>query len=245
MVGFDSPEAFEQVFWRVFTGDKYIKTDRLTLYDIGNDTLKKYQDYIDNVLLSGNPGVQTRYLSKNNNNVLRLNYINQCFPHAFIIIPFRDPLQHALSLLNQHLHFSKIHSNDKFSLDYMNWLGHFEFGVNQKPFYLNDDATFNKMMQYNKTDVNFWLLSWLNYYKYINNTAAKNVILVNYEHFCQVPGAVLSKLFEMIGVDFSGLELLPFNPTNKSTKKYDAALLQECMVFYNRLNEKFMSWFSK
>jgi len=244
MVGFDSPEAFEEVFWRVFTGHRYIKTDRLNLYSIGKDVLKKYQDYINNILVSGNSVAQTRYLSKNNNNILRLNYINECFPHAFIIIPFRDPLQHALSLLNQHVHFSKTQSHDKFSLDYMNWLGHFEFGLNQKPFYLNDEETFNRMKQYDKTDLNFWLLSWLNYYKYINGAEARNTIFFNYEKFCEAPSDVLAKLFQIIDVKHPIAVLPSFNPVSKPAREFDAALLGECMFFYNKLNKKFGHWFA-
>jgi len=239
MVSFDSPEAFEEVFWRVFTGNEYIKEDRLKLYHIDKEVLKKYQDYVNNILLSGNADTQTRYLSKNNNNVLRLNYINECFPNAFIIIPFRDPLQHALSLLNQHLHFSKIQAGDKFSLDYMNWLGHFEFGLNQKPFHLDDDETFNKMRRYDKTDLNFWLLSWLNYYKYINNSAAKNTILFNYEKFWEAPTEVLIKLFKILQVEYSVAALPPFIPTGKPPREYDRGLLQQCTVLYEELNKKY------
>jgi hypothetical protein len=245
MVSFDSPEAFEEVFWRVFTGDRYIKADRLNLYSIGKDVLKKYQDYINNILISGKPHTQTRYLSKNNNNVLRLNYIQGCFPNSFIIIPFRDPLQHALSLLNQHRHFSKIQSDDKFSLDYMNWLGHFEFGLNQKPFYLNDEETFNKMMQNDKNDLNFWLLSWLNYYKYVNNTLTKNTIIFNYEKFCHAPISILTKLFKIVDVDHTFTSLLPFTPTYKPSKEFDPALLLECNIIFEQLNDKFSNWFNK
>lgn len=43
-----------------------------------------------------------RYLSKNNNNILRLEALATSFPDALLIHPFRDPLQQALSLLSQH-----------------------------------------------------------------------------------------------------------------------------------------------
>jgi hypothetical protein len=125
MVGFDSPEAFEEVFWRVFCGKQYIDKDRLKLHTVDGDVLDKFKKHVRNILLSGDGLNQMRYLSKNNNNVLRLPYLQQCMPESQIIIPFREPLQHAVSLLNQHKHFSKLQSDDKFSLDYMNWLGHF------------------------------------------------------------------------------------------------------------------------
>ena len=30
----------------------------------------------------------------------------------------------------------------------MNWLGHFEFGLNQKPFFLGHESVFNEMQRY-------------------------------------------------------------------------------------------------
>jgi hypothetical protein len=244
LVSLNSPEAFEEVFWRIFTGDQYVREDRLNLYNVESGILKKFQNYINNILLSGNLDKQTRYLSKNNNNVLRLKCITNRLPNAIIITPFRDPLQHALSLLNQHIHFSKIQSEDKFSLDYMNWLGHFEFGLNQKPFYLNDDETFNRMKHYDKTDINFWLLSWLNYYQYVVQAAPEKTIFLNYEKFCQTPTAVLSKLFEIINVEHTFTTLLPFTPTDKPIGDFDAALLKQCKIVYNQLNDKFSYWFT-
>ena len=41
------------------------------------------------------------YISKNNNNYKRIELINSAFPNSKIIIPFRNPIQHAYSLLNQ------------------------------------------------------------------------------------------------------------------------------------------------
>ena len=46
----------------------------------------------------------------------------------------REPISHSISLLNQHLNFLEIQKKDPFVLEYMNSLGHFEFGLNTKPF---------------------------------------------------------------------------------------------------------------
>jgi len=71
MVGVDSPEAFEEVFWRVFTGGDYIGEDRLKLYPIDDEVSEKFKTYIELVSLSSDSPTQNRYLSKNNNNILR------------------------------------------------------------------------------------------------------------------------------------------------------------------------------
>ncbi|HEY5326773.1 MAG TPA: sulfotransferase [Mucilaginibacter sp.] len=245
MIGFDSPEAFEEVFWRVFYGEKYICKDRLLLYPIDQDILNKFKDYVRNILLSRDTVNQTRYLSKNNNNVLRFQYLKQCLPHSQIIIPFREPLQHAISLLNQHKHFSKIQAEDKFTLDYMNWLGHFEFGLNQKSFFLNDEETYTEMGKYDKMDINFWLLNWKNYYKYVNDQHTENAIFFNYDKFCQNPTLELSGLFKKLNVISPAIQLRPFKPPFKVINGYDKRLLQECGSIYKQLENKYWLWFNK
>ena len=60
--------------------------------------MEKFIRYVGAVLVS-DPEGRTRYLSKNNNNILRLPALARAFPQALILIPFRDPLTHAASLL--------------------------------------------------------------------------------------------------------------------------------------------------
>jgi hypothetical protein len=242
MVSFESPEAFEEVFWRVFCGNKYIGKDRLELQKPDKSVLKKFREYIQNVILSADDPGQSRYLSKNNNNILRLPYLFESFPESKLVIPFRDPLQHALSLLSQHKLFSEVQSKDKFSLDYMNWLGHFEFGLNQKPFHFEDDATFEAMQKTTKMKLNFWLLSWKNYYSFALKNAVSNTFFFSYEAFCSNPSAVLSKLFKEIGVEASNTDLKPFKPSDKNISEFDQDLLQDCMLIYEELESRFNLW---
>ena len=242
MVSFESPEAFEEVFWRVFCGNKYIGKDRLELQKLDKSVLKKFREYIQNVIMSADDAGQTRYLSKNNNNILRLPYLFESFPETKLIIPFRDPLQHALSLLSQHKLFSKLQSKDKFSLDYMNWLGHFEFGLNQKPFHFEDDFTCLAMQKADKMGLDFWLLSWKNYYSFALKSAGSNSFFFSYEAFCINPSNVLSKLFIEIGIDTSCTDLKPFKPSDKNISGYDQSLLKDCMLIYDELVNRFNLW---
>jgi len=235
LIGPDSPEAFEEVFWRVFCGTDYIKEDKLLLHKINANTSRKFKAYINNVL-GGAAG--KRYLSKNNNNILRLDYLQKAFPNAAIIVPFRAPLQHAASLLNQHIHFTTIHKSDKFALNYMNWLGHFEFGMNQKPFSLGDESADEQIRRYSKTDINFWLLTWKNYYGYIRTNVTDATILFDYERFCAYPGEMLSALFAEINLDAPVPAVTSFKPLIKEVERIDEDLLQECMVIYADLSRK-------
>ena len=47
---------------------------------------------------------------------------------------FREIISHTNSLLKLHKNLLKIHKKDKFVLEYMNLIGHWEFGENKNPF---------------------------------------------------------------------------------------------------------------
>ena len=83
-------------------------------------------------------------------NYNRINKIHSIFPKASFLFIFREPLQTSLSLLKIHKKFSKIQTEDSFVRRYMNWLGHYEFGLDHKPW------SFSK--SYKKFDsINYWL----------------------------------------------------------------------------------------
>jgi hypothetical protein len=243
LVDFDSPEALEEVFWKVFCEKEYIFNDKLQLHHVNDSILEKFKKYIYNVLLSSDSPNKTRYLSKNNNNVLRFDYIHKVFPKACFVIPFREPLQHALSLLKQHTHFSEIQAEDKFTLDYMNWLGHYEFGLNQKTFLLKDDKVFKEMSLYKKTDINFWLLNWKNYYQYVNNHHMVNSFFLSHEKLSSDPSGVLSKLFSILDIQLPAIQSESFLPGIKPVESYDQNLLKECNSIYKQLEDKFYEWY--
>jgi hypothetical protein len=243
LVSLESPEAFEEVFWRVFNGDQYISKDRLKLHKTDSESIKKFQDFVMNSLLSSDKPQELRYLSKNNNNILRFACLKKSFPKAKIVIPFRDPLQHALSLLNQHIHFSGIQKENKFSLDYMNWLGHFEFGLNQKPFDLNNAEIFGLMEKMQKTELDFWLLSWKNYYSFALENPDDNRLFFCYEEFCGFPNEVLGKLLPLLDLTAKTDVIKPFIPHEKKVSGYSESLLKECNELYKKLKFSFNSWY--
>ena len=95
---------------------------------MNDNILKEFENFAR--LLIDNEKI---YLSKNNNNILRIDsLLKMANSNVFVII--RDPIHHSLSLLNQHLMFSKFQEQDNFIEQYMTSLGHYEFGKNQKSF---------------------------------------------------------------------------------------------------------------
>ena len=87
-----------------------------------------------------------RYLSKNNQNIKRVELINSIFSKSKILIPFREPIQHAYSLLTQHKKFIEDSKNDKFISKYMKWIGHTEFGPNYIPVH-NENIKFHNSLE--------------------------------------------------------------------------------------------------
>lgn len=194
MVDYDSPEEFDEVFWRIYSGPKYIYKNYLTEYRLDEEVIQLYKEYIKGVSQNGNKG---RYLSKNNNNIIRLNSIYEALPDSTIIVPFRAPLQHAFSLLKQHRNFCEIARNDPFAVKYMSWLGHYEFGLNQKYFKFPGGID----MPVNKDDINYWLTQWVNVYNFILNNSTQNCIYLCYEKFCEFPKEQLETLFKKVDVN--------------------------------------------
>ena len=91
-VSTESPEAFEEVFWKTFADED------------GEELEEKFRIYITNIMYKYN---KQRYLSKNNQNIRRIESISSFFSSSNILIPFREPIQHAYSLLTQHKKFIK------------------------------------------------------------------------------------------------------------------------------------------
>jgi len=183
LVNFDSPESFEEVFWRVFSGDDYIAIRHLSAHTPDDQVIQRFRDYVKAILASS-VSQCSRYLSKNNNSILRLNAIKKAFPNAVILIPFRDPIQQAYSLFTQHQHFCKLQATDNFTLSYMKWLGHHEFGLAHKPFLVGGNKTSDDC----STDtLQYWVQLWCNVYKWLEATKPVSAKFVCYEDLCNLP----------------------------------------------------------
>ena len=81
---------------------------------------------------TGHQAETLRYLSKNNLNIARLAAPPESLRRGTILVPFRDPVQQAASMLRQHEWFLEIHEEDDFVREYMETIGHHEFGKGLK-----------------------------------------------------------------------------------------------------------------
>ena len=164
-VSTDSPEAFEEVFWKTFDSENHDELE------------EKFRVYVSNILYKYK---KERYLSKNNQNIKRVELINFIFSNAKILVPFREPIQHAYSLLTQHKKFIEDSKDDKFISKYMKWIGHTEFGPNYIPIQ-NQNLNFP-----NDLEINHWIEQW--YLTYSDSFQSlknkKNVHFISYEKLC-------------------------------------------------------------
>ena len=233
-VNIDSPEALEEVFWRVKFQEKYIYPDKLTVHEVDEDTISEYRNFISLIL---NKYEKKLYLSKNNNNLLRLESILKAFPNSLILIPFREPIQQANSLLVQHQNFTKIQKEDKFVKKYMEYLVHYEFGAIHRPYEFIKNS---KISSY-KNSIEYWLMQWINVYSYLVQKKfinSKNILYLNYEYLCENSLNVLKKISSKIGLDHS--YFVSSFAFKKSIKKIDVkenSLILESRNIFKKLNE--------
>jgi hypothetical protein len=195
-VDFDSPEGFETIFWRTFADEKYIFDSVMKRYKPSDRLLRRFRTYMG--LVANAHGEGKRYLSKNNNNLLRVETLAEKLPDARLLVLWRDPLQTAYSLFKMHQKFSKAQSEDPFILEYMNLIGHFEFGLNHKPF------EFERPFQtlFSLDDPNYWLSYWIYVHSHILQlNGSDNVVVLNYDELCLDPQKQLQRIFQRIGVD--------------------------------------------
>jgi hypothetical protein len=188
----NSPEALDEIFF--CNNEEFVKNE--------------LELYLQLILLSDG---KEKYLSKNNLNYKRVNLINSILPNSFFLIPIRDPLQHANSLLSQHLRFCKLQKEDNFILRYMNYLHHNEFGLNHRSW--NSPVKFSDF-----NDLNYWLEQWCFFYQniYRNYKFNDNCIFLIYENLMKekYQKAILNR------ISLNNVDILNYNNFKNSNKKY-------------------------
>ena len=196
-INIDSPEALEEVFWRVKLQKNYIYSNKLITHTADEFTINEFKNFVSLILYKYKKEL---YLSKNNNNILRLESIIKSFPNCIVIIPFRDPLQQANSLLFQHKNFTAAQNENKFVKSYMSYLAHYEFGTIHRPYSFLRSNNEN----IDKNSLEYWLMQWINAYTYLSQEKFfnyKNIIYLNYEELCKNPEYIFKTLSKKININ--------------------------------------------
>jgi len=230
LINADSPESLDEVFWRVFSGKEYIKDTQLVPHESSAETTDKFVCYVNSILAASSLS-SNRYLSKNNNNILRLGSIYQAFPQALILIPFREPRQHAYSLLQQHGRFSKLQAQSKFTLSYMSWLCHHEFGLDHRPI-LPDGVT---LPRHPVNTLNYWLQLWCETYSWLEKSKPDSALFICYEDLCAHEDIwdSLAALADIPGDHGTGISFVPANRPVETA--FDREIAERAAAIYERL----------
>ncbi len=199
LIDFDSPEALEEVLWKTFWRKHYLNDCIIPWQDENDDEFSDFfRSHMRKIILlrSGQDTHGMRYVSKNNLNIARIPTLRRLFPDSVIVVPFREPLHHAASLLNQHRNFLKIHQEDPFACEYMRAIGHYDFGKNLRP--IDFEGWFHKRQSQDAESLAFWLEYWVATYRHLL-TRKEDLFFLSYEALCEAPEAGLRRLAETIG----------------------------------------------
>ncbi|MDX1781262.1 MAG: sulfotransferase [Thalassovita sp.] len=163
----DSPEAFEEVVWRHLAPQLFTRQGIVTCADIAPDIAMGLRDHMVRLIASraGETPPPIRYLSKNNANIARLGALREHFPDACFVVPLRPPLDHAQSLLRQHLRFRQMHGEDAFARRYMHDIGHFEFGDLHRPILFPGLCDETRDLEPDRLE--YWLRYWNCAYRHL------------------------------------------------------------------------------
>jgi len=232
MFGYRTIEALEEYFFKVFLDDSFISEHTLTEHEVDPET---YENYLTYQKLVADKKQESTYLAKNNNLILRYTSLRTYNPDFKIVLIFRNPVPHAYSLRSQHLRFSEMHEADPFTLEYMNWLGHHEFGLNHKVF---DLEGIELRERYEITSMSYWIAIWISYYTRILSLAGeKNLFLIEYSDLCKQPGQLAASLGTLLAMDLSVNQRDPYKERELSGLEMDEDLLEKSLSLYQELRE--------
>lgn len=232
MFSHTSIEALEEYFFKVKTNDRFIGPAKMHLQEISQDT---YKDYLIYQKLFQAPNKNTSYLAKNNNFILKYHALRQHNEVFKVLLVIREPLAHASSLLRQHLLFCKAQKADPFVLQYMNWLGHHEFGLNQKVFDFGNQTVFQCLDQ---LSINYWLEVWINYYTYAQTILKDpNIRVVHYQDLLNTPDELKKQLAEFLKIPLSTQPQPSYQPKYQASAPaaLDSQLLDTATALYGEL----------
>ncbi len=236
-IDLDSPEAFEEVLWKMFWPEKYGESV-IDLWNPG-DHKPAAEHFISHHMAKVVHARQTgerqelTYCSKNNANIARIPYLLDVFPECRIVVPLRRPECHAASLLRQHANFTKRQTDDEFVRRYMRDIGHFEFGLIHKPFgFTNFDPG-----RFDPSAGNYWLNYWVRTYETIL-AHADRCIFVLQDDLRDSPHATMMTLCDTLRLDPPPIDFDGYfrsEADRSPVDQYDQTLLSEAEDIYREL----------
>lgn len=237
-IDLDSPEAFDEVLWRLYWPDKYHQKaiDLWQEGDKNEPACDRLRRHFDKIVALRRPGqAQARYLSKNNANIARLNVLPSYFPGCDIIVPLRRPAAHAASLLRQHKNFLKLQAEDDFVRRYMLDIGHLEFGLLHRPIAFD---TFDPG-QIDPKQPDYWLHYWIAAFHNVEKQSDR-CLIVTQDDLRARPDQTMHALCETLELPRKGQCFDGYfrnTPDQTPDHLFDAELLHTANALYTNLDK--------
>ncbi len=233
-IDLDSPEAFDEVYWRLFWPGKY-DHGRIDLWRAGDakpDATGFFKSLFQKMLVLRK--VETgRYLSKNNANIARLDLLPEMFEDCAIVVPLRQPAAHANSLLRQHRNFVQQQTEDDFTRRYMRDIGHLEFGLLHQPIAFEGFDP----KAYDPGSPDYWLAYWIAGFKEVQRHRARCYFLAQ-DDLRERPVPTMQALCDALKIKTGGIDFASYfrsEPDKTDRSVFDSALLAEADALYAAL----------
>ena len=226
----DSPEAFEEPIWMHFFPFVHDAASHHVLGPAHDNPRFNsfFLEHLRKILLVRGG---SRYVSKGNYNVARIQYIAHLLPDARFVIPIRHPLAHVASLLRQHGLFTEYSAGDSRLPEYLRAAGHYEFGPQRVPINLDDAATRRILEAWARGEDELgYAVMWRSVYTHVRqltesgNDLAGRIKAVRYEDLCTDAPGTLRQLFEFCELTEGIEELLSNLPEISEPKRVDEML---------------------
>ena len=135
-----------------------------------------------------------------------------------------------------------MHEKDRFSLEYMRWLGHHEFGGAHKQFKFEED----KLVNENKPgDINYWIAIWISAYQFLLKSAPEGSVFFSFDELCRAPNETLMSLFAFAGLSREknpmAENIIP--PKVRDVENIDENLKEQALQVYLDLSARFQQSF--
>ena len=244
----DSPEAFEEVLWKKYFSEKY--TDyTLELWPVKyHDGTDKefficFHEHMKKIIFLRQPNniINGRYISKNNANISRVGFLKSLFPEAHIMIPLRNPIEHAISLWRQHINFMGQHVSDDFTRRYMEDIGHYEFGVLHRTLRFPNFVSLTHNLE--PTTLDYWLGYWISAFEYLSEQL--DISILHYETLCQSAAEGMFKLCKQLEIDATEEDVINAagvfhspSASREATHCADVRLTKRAMGLYDLLQDR-------
>ena len=198
-----SPEAMEEMLWMRFFPDLHDPSQSNVLDRRSKNPAFEqfFQDHLRKLLLIRGG---TRYASKGNYNLTRLEYLQEQFPDARIVLALRRPRDHVASLRKTHALFCQAAAAQPRSLAHLQRTGHFEFGRDRRAINAGDDEVVRSVAELWKAgeEVRGWARYWAHLYGHVAerlgaDTALREAsMVVRHEDLCADTEARIRRLMQ-------------------------------------------------